>query len=318
MEATMWWIIGVIVLLLVGGFGYMFYITVPIADRVYKDNLVKTSPDKWGRACSAPENEEQMAMWQDGCAWAQANKDYMQPVETCNEGLSLFGEFYRFSDTDRCAIILPGRGECLMYSYYFAQSYVKAGCNVLCIDPRAHGKSDGVYNTIGQAESRDLLVWIRLLEEQFGVKEIYLHAICVGTSTALIAMTRDDCPSSIKGLVTEGCYASFRETFRQHMIVDKRPLFPVLDLVMHNIRKHTGTNLRKTAPIRLVKRMKHRVLFIYGTQDVFSIPPMSRKLYAACASKDKRIQWFDVGCHSHLRINNKDAYDKAITDFING
>ncbi len=314
----MWWILGAILLALFGGIAYMLKITLPIADRVYKEHLVKTSPDKWGRVCSAPDNEEQMIMWQSGCDWAKENEAYRQEVETENEGLRLFGEYYRFNDGERCAIILPGRAECLKYSYYFAQTYAEAGWNVLCIDPRAHGESDGMYNTIGQAESRDLLVWVHLLEEQYGVKEIYLHAICVGTSTALIAMTRNDCPDSIKGLVTEGCFVSFRETFRQHMIVDKRPLFPVLDLVMHKIRKHTGTNLRKTAPIRLVRRMKHRVLFIYGKQDLFSIPPMSRKLFKACASPDKKIQWFDVGCHSHLRLNNTEAYDQVVAEFING
>lgn len=314
----MWWILGAVLLAILGGAAYMLKITLPIADRVYKEHLVKTSPDKWGRVCSAPDNEEQMAMWENGCAWAEENKGFMQEVETENEGLHLYGEYYRFNDTNRCAIILPGRAECLKYSYYFAQTYAKAGWNVLCIDPRAHGKSDGKYNTIGQAESRDLLAWVKLLEEQFGICEIYLHTICVGTSTAMIAMTRNDCPDSIKGLVTEGCFVSFRETFRQHMIVDKRPLFPVLDLVMHNIRKHTGTNLRKTAPIRLVKNMKHRVLFIYGKQDLFSIPPMSRKLFGACASQDKRIQWFDIGCHSHLRINNTEAYDQVVAEFING
>ncbi len=314
----MWWIIGAVMLLLGCGIGYMLYITVPIANRVYKDFLVKSTPDKWGRDCSAPENKEQLSMWEQGCAWAQENKAYKQSVKIRNEGLTLFGEFYRFSDTDRCVIILPGRAECLMYSYYFAQPYAQAGMNVLCIDPRAHGKSDGIYNTIGQAESRDLLAWIGFLEEKFNVKSIYLHAICVGTSTALLAMTHPNSPASIKGLVTEGCYVSFRETFRQHMIVDKRPLFPVLDLVMFNIYRHTGTNLRKTAPLRLVKRLTHRVLFIYGKQDLFSIPPMSQKLYDACNSPDKQIVWFDTGCHSHLRINNKDAYDRAIVDFING
>lgn len=314
----MWWILGAVLLAILGGAAYMLKITLPIADRVYKEHLVKTSPDKWGRVCSAPDNEEQVAMWENGCAWAEENKGFMQEVETENEGLHLYGEYYRFNDTNRCAIILPGRAECLKYSYYFAQTYAKAGWNVLCIDPRAHGKSDGTYNTIGQAESRDLLAWVKLLEEQFGICEIYLHTICVGTSTAMIAMTRNDCPDSIKGLVTEGCFVSFRETFRQHMIVDKRPLFPVLDLVMYNIRKHTGTNLRKTAPIRLVKNMKHRVLFIYGKQDLFSIPPMSRKLFHACASKDKQIHWFDIGCHSHLRINNTEAYDQVVAEFING
>lgn len=303
--------------LIVGGFAAMFIYTYPISKRVYFEQLVRTSPEKWGRVCSAPDNEEQLAMWNAGVEWAQGFKDNIKEVKISNDGFDLYGEYFDFG-SDRCVIIVPGRCECLMYSYFFAAPYQKAGLNVLVIDTRCHGKSDGKYNTIGVKESRDVLAWIKYISEEFGNKEIYIHGICIGTSSGIFAMTSKNCPSCVKGLVTEGCFVSFRETFKRHMMADKRPLFPVLDTVMLLINKHTGTNVYTQKPIREIRKLKpeYRMLFLYGQKDIFSIPKKSSQLFAACSAQDKKIVWFDKGGHSHLRINNTEKYDDAIIEFL--
>lgn len=303
--------------LIIGGLVAMFAYTYPISKRVYKAQLVRTEKEKWGRECSAPENEEQLAMWNAGISWMEKHKDKIIEVQTENDGLKLYGEYFDFG-ADRCVVIIPGRCESLMYSYYFAPPYEKAGFNVLVIDTRCHGKSDGIYNTIGVKESGDVLKWCELMYEQFNNKEIYFHGICIGTSSALFALSSKNCPQYVKGLVTEGCFVTFRETFKRHMIYDKRPLFPVLDLVMLHINKHTGTNVYRDTPISAIKKVRPdtRMLFLYGKLDKFSLPEKSQKLFNACASGDKKLVWFDKGAHSHLRINNTEKYDNAIIDFF--
>ena len=310
-----WIVIAVILLLLIGGLVPMLIKTVPIAKRVYNDTLVRNSPEKWGRVCSDTTNEEQVQMWNEGIIWAEDNAEFRKELTVENDGLKLCGEYFDFGK-DKCVVILPGRCESLIYSYYFAKPYKDAGCNVLVIDTRAHGNSEGKYNTIGYKESGDTLTWINYVENSFGIHEFYIHAICIGTSTAMLLMTKDNCPESVKCLVTEGCYSSFRETYKRHMIYDKRPLFPVLDLIILNIRMHTGSKLTRNAPIRLVKKMRQPVLFLFGELDAFSIPEKSRKIFDRCASKKKKLIWFDKGAHSHLRINNTEKYDREIIEFL--
>lgn len=310
-------ILSVLAVLLIGGLVAMFIYTYPISKMVYETQLVRTTDEKWGRVCSAPENEEQLKMWNDGIAWMEKHKDKIVEVQTENDGFKLYGEYFDFSK-DRTVIIIPGRCESLMYSYYFAPPYEKAGFNVLVIDTRCHGKSEGKYNTIGVKESGDIIKWCELLHKDFSQNDIYIHGICIGTSSGLFALSSNKCPSYLKGLVTEGCYVSFRETFKRHMMYEKRPRFPVLDLVMHHINKHTGTNVYKSTPLNAIKKIKenHRILFLYGEQDIFSIPSKSQKLFDACVSKDKKLVWFEKGGHSHLRINNTEKYDQAIIDFF--
>lgn len=303
--------------LILGGFAAMLAYTFPIAKKVYNNQLVRTEPEKWGRVCSAPDNEEQLKMWNDGIAWMEPNRSRITEVSVESDGFMLYGEYFDYG-SDRCVIILPGRCESLIYSYYFAEPYEKAGFNILVVDTRCHGKSEGKYNTIGVKESHDVLKWAELVHDKFNNKEVYIHGICIGTSSGIYAMINKNCPDYLKGLVTEGCFVSFRETFKRHMMADNRPLFPVLDMVMLLINKHTGTNVYKDKPIRAIKHINPnaRILFLYGKKDIFSIPEKSQKLFDACSATDKQLVWFEKGGHSHLRINNTEEYDNAIIKFF--
>ncbi len=307
----------IIAALLLGGLIAMLIYTYPISKRVYEAQLVRTSPEKWSRVCSAPDNEEQLAMWNAGIEWAENHKSHITEVEIENDGFKLFGEYFDFG-ADRCVIILPGRCESLVYSYYFAPPYKAAGFNILVVDTRCHGKSSGIYNTIGVKESSDVIAWSKFVNERFGNKEVWYHGICIGTAAGIFAITDKSCPSFVKGFVTEGCFVSFRETFKNHMIADKRPLFPVLDLVMLHINRHTGTNVYRDKPISAISRIKSdaRVLFLYGEKDIFSVPQKSKQLFARCSATDKKLVWFDRGGHSHLRINNTEKYDNEIIEFF--
>lgn len=308
--------IGVLLVLVIGGLAAMFKVTYPISKKVYFTQLVRTDPEKWGRVCSAPDNEEQWAMWNSGIEWAEQNRAAAKEVHIQNDGFDLYGEYFDFGGKG-CVIILPGRCESLVYSYYFAPPYQQAGFNVLVIDTRCHGKSGGTHNSIGVKESGDVIAWANFVQSEFGIDSVYIHGICIGTSSGLFAMEKEDCPDCIKGLITEGCYVSFRETFKRHMIADKRPLFPVLDTVMLLIKKHTGTNVYTQKPIKAIKRIKNkRMLFLFGKKDVFSIPKKSQALFDACACEDKKLVWFDEGGHSHLRINNTEKYDRTIVEFL--
>ena len=311
-------IIGIAAFLILGGLGAMLVFTLPLSKRVYEDQLVRTSQEKWGRVCSAPENEEQLAMWNAGIAWAEPRKDRCQEVTIENDGLKLWGEYFDFGH-QRCVIILPGRCECLVYSYYFAAPYERAGYNVLVVDSRCHGKSDGRYSTSGVKESGDVVAWARYAHDQLGNRDICIHGICIGTSAGVLALNRKDCPDYISTLVTEGCYVSLRETFKRHMMADNRPLFPVLDLVMLRLNQTAGIHIYRDTPLNGMKKLRKnlRVLFLYGKQDIFSIPKKSQILFNACTAQDKKLVWFDKGGHSHLRINNPQSYDDAIVEFLN-
>ena len=155
------WLISLIIIGSILLFGILFFI-IPclfISNHVYKKQLVRKNKDMWGRFCSAPDNEEQVRMYSIGEEWFNQNKEYAKDLElTSYDKLHLVGQYFDFG-YKKCAIIHQGRTESLIYCYYFAKPYQDAGYNILVIDPRAHGYSDGKASTVGIKEHKDLLLW---------------------------------------------------------------------------------------------------------------------------------------------------------------
>ncbi len=308
-----WLIIGAAFLIVSAA--VMCSITNKIAEKVYKDILVRTDHEKWGRHNSAPWHEEHSRMYEEGIAWGDANKDKMRDVSIRSEdSFTLVGQYFDFG-FDRCAILIPGRSESLLYTYYFAEPYQKAGYNILVMDQRAHGNSEGIYNTVGIKESDDLVRWIRFVEG-LGNNNVVLHGICVGGASCVMAAARPDFPPSVKAIITEGLYISFPESFKQHMICDKRPVYPILWQIMAKANRNIGINLWKESPKHHIKKMKLPFLFLHGKEDKFSLPKTADYLFEKCTSQKKKLVWFEKGSHSHLRINNTAQYDEAISAFL--
>lgn len=305
-----------------------------VAWRVYQGTLVRTSPDVWGRTCSEPENPEQLEMWNKGLEWAasagvdinatQAGvlKETGRYVDISieNEGFRLYGQYIDLG-FDRAVIIIPGRCESLLYSYYFAAPYQEAGFNIMVIDIRCHGLSSGKYDYVGIGEDSDMMAWARILRERFGNKEVWMHGICMGGNTAILASVNPEAKTAdgaplFSGMVLEGPYVSFRENYKEHLVVGKHPVWPLLGMVMKLIKKNTGVDVDAAAPIDFIDKLEVPVLILAGKSDLYSVPDKTRILFEKCSALKKELVWFDEGSHSHLRIADEEAYDKAITDWF--
>ena len=308
-----------IVLLVIGiialsGLVFSVFFTFYIAQRVYDKTLIRPDGEERVRKCSAPDNEEQLLMFNKGLEWAAAYASNAVPVDITSDGLKLFGEYYDFG-SDRAVIIIPGRTESLAYSYYYAEPYRKAGFNVFVFDSRGTGLSDGKYFSMGHLEHRDVLRFAEVLHDRFNNKDIFLHGICIGSSTAIYTLTSENCPDYISAMCADGMYKNFFETYRQHMKEWNRPAFPVAYEVMMILWKNTGANCLTYGPYKAVRKLAKPILFIYTDKDQYSLPVESKKLFASCTSEMKEIRWFHKGTHSHVRINNEEGYDEAIVDF---
>ena len=308
-------VLGVLVLFVAVPLIFACSYTWPIANRIYKEKLVKDSDDKWGRVCSAPENEEHLRMWNIGLEWRKNLNCKAEEVSvTSEDGLKLYGEYLDLG-ADRCVIIVPGRCETLCYSYYFAEGYKDASVNFLLIDPRAHGKSEGKYSYCGIREADDVRIWAEYAVKTLGNKSVILHGICIGAASCFLAKSKDK-DGVISKIVSEGCFTTFYETFRQHVIQEKKPVQPIMAQLRYIFKKNLGVDIKKQSPVSVMKDIRIPVLFLAGRQDIFSVPSETVKLYDACASSDKKLVWYDKGAHSHLRINNTAEYDREVVTFI--
>ena len=305
-----------IILICFAGSGVLFWISsyFIIAFVVYRITLVRTSPKKWTRECSMKDDAEQISMYETAEEWLSSYIDKKTDVDIVNEGFHLFGEYLDFG-FDKAVIIIAGRTEGCKYSYYFAEPYRRAGYNILVIDNRSHGLSDGKYNCLGLKEYSDILAWGAFLHENKGIRQIVLHGICIGSATALYALISDRCPDYMAGMVADGMYIDFRETTKNHMIEQKRQVYPCLDILMWFFKIFTKEDAVKNGPIKVIHRLKKPILFLYSKEDIYSMPDKGQLLYATCQSQ-KKLVWFDKGGHSRLRINNRQKYDDTVVEFL--
>ena len=282
---------------------------------IYRTLLVRTEKEKWARGPSLPEDAEYMRLYDDALAWREKWMANRRDVGITNDGLRLCGEYYDFGG-DRAVIVLSGRAEACFYGCHYAEPYRRAGWNVLTIDGRAHGLSEGKINSLGYREYRDVLAWAKYLHEREGNRRILLHGICIGSSTAVFAAADSRCPDYVAGLVADGMYRRFYDSFLNHMKMDHRPVFPFAIETMLWIRLFSRADAVFDGPMRRIGKVDRPILFLHSREDPFSTPDKVRQLYDRCPSANKRICWFDHGGHSKLRIANRAAYDGAIEAFL--
>lgn len=317
LQALFWyhWVIIGVGILLLGGLIFSIILTMYIAKQVYEHTLVKRTPDSWGRVCSAPENEEQVEMWNRGLEWGKENAKYKKEVEiTSKDGLKLVGEFFDFGK-EKTAIILSGRCECCWYGYYYAFPYHEAGYNILVIDGRGHGNSEGKYSTAGILESEDVVGWMKLLKEKYNQKGFIFHCICIGSATGTLAAQTEFGQQYVEKLILDGAYISFIESYKRHYIDKGHALFPVFYEIWIWFRFCTGVSVRKSNPLKIIPHLNQPILFIYSKEDKYSLPAKTQLLIDACKG-EKVVKAFDKGAHSHVRINNEKEYDETIVSFV--
>lgn len=309
-------IAAIVLFIALSGFIFMWVYVWGIAKKQYSEMFIRTSPDKWARGNSCPENAEHSVMFDTGMKWGEENASYKEDIEiTSRDGLKLKGEYFNFG-YDRAVLILAGRAETVLYCYYFAEVFQKAGCNVIVVDPRACGLSEGIYTTAGMKEGEDAGLWIDHIHEKYGINEFYIHGICVGSAQAIYVAAAHQ--AYLKGIILEGPYSAFYKVLLMRTKNHGKPTFPVCIQMAMLYKKLAGVNVFKNKPIEEIKKVEVPALFLCGREDKSNSPDDFELIYNACGSAKKKFVWFDHGAHSHLRIVNLEKYDQEVTQFLNG
>ena len=305
-------IIALVILILLAGFALVMTILPPCM--IFYYTLYRSEKKERNRECTL-DNPGIIDMVETGKKWAQGYKDVTDTVHIVNDGLNLYGEYVNLG-FDKCAVIIQGRTESLLYSYFFAELYAKAGYNILVIDSRAHGLSDGKYITAGIHEHRDVIKWIELIRDQYGIYSFVLHGICIGSATSIYAYCALKKENLIKKIVVDGLYYSYYEMFKYHIIERKKPVFCYTHIVFFFLWVVTGANAFKVTPYKCMPQIDLPILFLWSTQDFYCRMDKCDKLFEACASPTKEVQYFVNGGHSFVRYHNLEDYDATVTRFL--
>ncbi len=166
--------------------------------------------------------------------------------------------------------------------------YHDAGFNILLVDQRSHGRSEGKYIGFGALERYDCRRWIEFLNGR-GICDIYLHGVSMGASTVLMAAGLE-LPQNVRGIIADCGFTSawdeFSDVFNK---IYHLPDFPVLYTASLICKIFAGYGFRDVSTLDAMRTQKRPVLLIHGDSDNFVPTRMSRENYDACVAPKRLL-----------------------------
>lgn len=258
----------------------------------------------------------------EGREWLAA-----QPSEEVSirsfDGLLLKGKFYQ-ADQPTKNTILGVHGYRSAGDKDFAAMapfYHRMGWNVLLVDDRAHGRSEGKYVGFGCLDRWDCQKWTEFLtqylQEKHGIQQpkIFLHGVSMGAATVLMASGLK-LPDSVKGVISDCGFTSpwdiFQHVLKRDYHMPPYPLLPTSGLLCKWL---AGYGLKECSALDAMRKTQLPVLFIHGSEDDFVPCQMAHQLYEACGSQ-KELVIVEGATHAESYYKNTPLYEKAVLSFL--
>lgn len=232
------------------------------------------------------------------------------------DGLKLTGRYFECSKGAPIEIMFHGyRGNAERDLSTGIKRAFKCGRNVLLINQRGSGSSEGHVISFGINERKDCLDWIKLVINEFGNDvKIILTGVSMGAATVLMASCMD-LPNNVKGILADCGYNKPSDIIKKVIKEMKLPA----DFFYHFVKlggKIFGKfNIDETSPYEAVQKSKVPIIFIHGDQDSIVPCDMSNKLYEACTSR-KKIVTIEGSDHGVSYLVNPEKYINELNDFF--
>ncbi len=232
-----------------------------------------------------------------------------------HDGLKLYGRYYHTADGAPVQILFHGyKGSAFREFCGGSKLAIKMGHNVLAVDERSHGRSEGDTITFGIEERRDCLAWIHYARTRFGVDvPIILCGVSMGAATVLM-VNDQELPASVKGIVADCPYSSPKEIIQKVGADMKYPpnlIYPFVKAA----RVFGHFDLEETDALRAVRQAKVPILILHGTDDRFVPHEMSVRLQEANPAK-VTLELFPGAGHALCYMIDPGRYEAAVGAFI--
>ncbi len=262
--------------------------------------------------------------WESHMPKIKAWKEWMlsQPHEDVyiwsEDGLKLHGSYFPGEGSKKKIVICfhgytsDGMSGFIGLSNY----YLPRGYQMLLVDQRAHGKSEGDYIGFGCLDRKDAVCWIRYIEEKLGPDcEIVLHGTSMGGATVLMASGLWLGPS-VKGIISDCAFTSAWDVFtyvlkqRYHL-----PARPIMETADRMAKKRAGYGLRECNAAEEVKKTTVPILLIHGDADTFVPCEMCEEIHRNCAPGTEKLIVPGAGhCESHYVAT--EVVEEKLTEFL--
>ena len=231
------------------------------------------------------------------------------------DGLRLFGRWYEGKKDSPVAVLCHGsRGSAYRDFPGGSDIFLSLGWNVLLIDQRAHGKSEGSTITFGVKEKYDALDWADYARERKKDAPIFLVGISMGGATVLMASAMAE-ERGIKGIAADCPYSSPYEIISKVMVDKGLKPSLLMPLVSLSAFLFGHFRLKSESAAEAVEKSSLPILIIHGLDDRFVPDYMSREIYERSKGNVEYETFPEAGHGLSYMVDRKRYVDTTVRFF---
>lgn len=244
-----------------------------------------------------------------------------QPFQTVHilsrDGLRLAGHWLPCEAAQRTVLLCHGwKGNWAKEMGIFGPFLQAQNCNLLFIEQRGHGKSEGKYLGFGVLERYDCQSWIQYLQEHTASElPIYLFGCSLG-ATAVLMASGFHLPKQVQGIVADCGFVSPEEqitaTLKAWWHLPKEPFLSIADRIC---RRKAGYSYREYSTLQAMEHNTKPILFVHGMEDRFVLPENTLKVHRACRT-EKELLLVEGARHIQSYLMATEAYQRRLTAFF--
>lgn len=255
-------------------------------------------------------------IYNEGCDWFRA-QDIELKTQRSFDGLALYADYLPCPGSNKTVILCHGyRGSGLGdFGGIVRYLHEQLGLNILMIDQRSHGRSEGRHMTYGIKERFDICGWAKLIAREHPDHMLYLYGMSMGAASALMTASTD-LPENVSGIIADCGFTSPDDIFRSvcrsmyHL-----PPFPFVDIAEVFTRLFADFDLTQCSAPKALSTSDIPTLFFHGKADDFVPAYMSKRNYKACRAQ-KQLVYIDGAYHANSYYVDYEKYTSTLRAFI--
>ena len=193
--------------------------------------------------------------------------------------------------------------------------YTDLGFNVLLVDQRAHGRSEGRLMSFGVKESRDVLSWCEFLNKKYSPEKILLGGMSMGATTVLLAAEKD-LPENVKAIVADCGYTSPVEIIKcvsaRFLNIKADFLIPFINVCCIIFGRFS---IKKVSTTESLKKCKIPVILIHGEADTFVPCEMSQRAFQSC-NENSQLVTVEKAYHGMSYLVDENKITTNLREFL--
>ena len=232
------------------------------------------------------------------------------------DGLRLAGSYYNNNNSDTTILLFHGYRSDGRFDFACAvKFYIEMGLNVLVVDQRANGESEGMLITFGIKERKDVITWTEFVNEKYAPKNIFLSGVSMGATTVMMAANLD-LPPNVMGIIADCGFTSvpdiIKKVARQAFKIDAAIFLPILNFMCKIFGRFS---IYETTTIKSLSESDIPIFFIHGKNDGFVPCEMTEQSHVA-ARAEKYVCIVEMADHGMSFLVDSDNIKKQISTFV--